>query len=126
MIRYLYNRQITPPAPFVHVTVRTSNGSHELSELPGQIDPGADRTVVPWNLVEELGLTEIRRLPMGIVGGQVLSMPTFLVQIEIRQLRPLTIECVADKEEAFILLGRDVLNNFRLLLDGPQLALEIG
>jgi hypothetical protein len=28
--------------------------------------------------------------------------------------------------EPFILLGRDVLNQHRVLLDGPGLALEIG
>jgi predicted aspartyl protease len=126
MIRYLYNRQVNPPAPFVHVTIRTANASKELSEYPAQIDPGADRTVIPWQVVEELGLDEIRRLPIGVVGGQILNMPTFLVQIEIRQLESLALEVLGDKEERFTLLGRDILNNFRLLLDGPQLALEIG
>src|SRR5712692_8405322 len=122
MIRYLYNRQVNPPAPFVHVTIRTANASKELSEYPAQIDPGADRTVIPWQVVEELGLDEIRRLPIGMVGGQILNMPTFLVQIEIRQLESLTLEVLGDKEERFTLLGRDILNHFRLLLDGPQLA----
>jgi predicted aspartyl protease len=126
MIRYLYNRQVNPPAPFVHVTIRTANASKELSEYPAQIDPGADRTVIPWQAVEELGLDEIRRLPIGMVGGQILNMPTFLVQIQIRQLESLALEVLGDKEERFTLLGRDILNNFRLLLDGPQLALEIG
>jgi predicted aspartyl protease len=126
MIRYLYNRQLDPPAPFVHITIRTATASKELSEYPAQIDPGADRTVIPWQVVEELGLSEVRRIPIGVIGGQVLNMPTYLVEIEIRQLQPFDIEVVADKEERFTLLGRDILNNFRLLLDGPQLALEIG
>lgn len=28
--------------------------------------------------------------------------------------------------ELYVLLGRDVLNRHRILLDGPQLAFEIG
>ena len=39
---------------------------------------------------------------------------------------PQTLEVVASAGEAWILLGRDVLNTHRLVLDGPQLALEIG
>ena len=33
---------------------------------------------------------------------------------------------IAHAEEPFILLGRDVLNQHRLVLDGPGLAFEIG
>ncbi len=51
MMRYTYNRQVEPPAPFIHVSMK----------------------------------------------------------------------CL----ETFVLLGRDVLNRHRLLLDGPGLALEI-
>jgi hypothetical protein len=34
-------------------------------------------------------------------------------------------ELVASPGENWILLGRDVLNKFVVMLDGPQLALEI-
>jgi hypothetical protein len=49
-----------------------------------------------------------------------------LVQVEIRQLQPLTIEAFRCDGEPYLLLGRDVLNRYRLVLDVPQLALEMG
>jgi hypothetical protein len=42
---------------------------------------------------------------------------------EYPYLTPVMVEAIAHAEEPFVLLGRDVLN---LVLDGPQLALEIG
>ena len=53
-------------------------------------------------------------------------MSTYRVQIGIHEFPPVMIEAIAHAEEPFVLLGRDVLNRFRLLLDGPQLLLEIG
>jgi hypothetical protein len=41
-------------------------------------------------------------------------------------LLPQKVVLIAHAEEPFILLGRDVLNQHRLLLDGPGLAFEIG
>jgi hypothetical protein len=43
----------------------------------------------------------------------------------IRSFPPMTVEVLAHPAEPFILLGRDVLNHYRILLDGPKLALEI-
>jgi hypothetical protein len=45
--RYNFNRSVTPPAPFVYVTLLSRNGSGKSSEWPAQIDTGADKTVVP-------------------------------------------------------------------------------
>ncbi len=44
----------------------------------------------------------------------------------VHSLPPQTIEVVASPGESWVLLGRDVLNSYRALLDGPQLAVEIG
>jgi hypothetical protein len=60
------------------------------------------------------------------VGGHVMMMPTFLAQIELRQLVPLTTEVVSHEDEPYVFLGRDVINQFRMLLDGPGLVLDIG
>jgi predicted aspartyl protease len=125
MTRYRYNHQVTPPAPFVYVTLRSPDTAQVSGELPAQLDTGASRTVIPWAALEDLGLIELDQISNIGVGGHVTTMPTFLVQLEIRQLRALTLEIVAIKEEPYVLLGRDVLNNYRIVLDGPQLRLEI-
>jgi hypothetical protein len=53
-------------------------------------------------------------------------MPSYPVQVAIHDLPAQTLEVVGSAGESWLLLGRDVLNARRLLLDGPQLVLEIG
>jgi hypothetical protein len=36
-IRYAYNRQVDPPAPFVHVSIRRPGDGPSLDDLPAQI-----------------------------------------------------------------------------------------
>jgi hypothetical protein len=97
----------------------------ELQDLPGQLDTAADRSVLPLTAVGELELPQVRELLVTGVGGQILTLPTFLVQLELRQLPPRTVEVLASPDEPFVLLGRDVLNAFQILLNGPQQFLQI-
>lgn len=126
MVRYTYARQCAPPAPFVHVALRRPDGAAEAKDLPAQLDTAADRTVIPSSLVEALSLAPMGDVLVAGFGGNITTLPTFLLTLEIRQLPALTVKVVASPHEPYVLLGRDVLNQFRIVLDGPQLALEIG
>jgi hypothetical protein len=55
VIRYRYNTQLQPPAPFVHLLLRNPADGSELLAVPAQIDTAADRTVLPQTLVKNLG-----------------------------------------------------------------------
>ena len=125
MIRYLYNQQVSPPAPFVHVALRCPESSAERRWLPAQLDSAASRSVLPLPLVAELGLVPVDEIQVEGLGGHLTTMPTFLVCIEIRQLLPLTVEVGGHENEPFVLIGRDIMNQFRIVLDGPGRALEI-
>jgi hypothetical protein len=126
MIRYRYVTRLSPPAPFVQITVRCPSTGAEVQNLPAQIDPGADRTVLPGNLVTALNLVADGSLFFQGFGSEVIELPLYLVTVAVHDLPPVTITAALGEKEPFVLLGRDVLNHFRLLLDGPQLALEIG
>ena len=65
MIRYRYNQQTEPPAPFVYGTFQNPADSTELSDVPAQIDTAADRTVLPDHVVQALGLAPLGRIAVG-------------------------------------------------------------
>jgi len=65
-------------------------------------------------------------LPVKGFGGQAIPLPTVLVEITIRQQQPVPMEALLSPDEPYLILGRDLLNRYRILLDGPQLALEMG
>lgn len=126
MVRYAYNRQVNPPAPFIYVRLRCPDTGKELDNLPAQVDTAADRTIVPRRWVDELEIYQLDVIPLEGYGGHISEIPTFVVQISIHDLLPLLVEIAGDPVEPYILLGRDVLNQFRFLLDGPGQFLEIG
>ena len=52
-------------------------------------------------------------------------MPSYAVLLGVHTLAERLIEVIAHAEESWVLLGRDVLNSLRIVLDGPRLVLEI-
>jgi hypothetical protein len=125
MVRYKYNDERDPPAPFVYVTMSGIDGTTSEKRIPAQVDSGADRTVIPLAVANELGLLKVRDLLIGGFGGSSIALPTFLIQLRVHDFAPLQIEVIGAPDESFALLGRDVLNLYRCLHDGPAKAFEI-
>ncbi|MBM4068355.1 MAG: hypothetical protein FJ271_05355 [Planctomycetes bacterium] len=124
VIRYNYNAQINPPAPFVLVTLKNVLTGAEAANLPAQLDCAADRTLLS-RVVEALGLPTIGSIQIGGVGGTIAEMLVYAVRLSLHDLPERDVEVVAHLDESWILLGRDVLNFHRIVLDGPRLALEL-
>ena len=126
MIRYAYLPQLNPPSPFVHIVLQNPADGTELRTVPAQLDTAADRTILPETLVKSLGLPQVGTVHLGGFGGATFTLPVYAVNLGIHDLPVRLIKVAAHAEESWVLLGRDVLNSYRVLLDGPQLALEIG
>jgi len=73
VIRYRYNQQINPPAPFIHVALQRLDGAATIADLPAQLDTAADSTVVPATLIEELGLVPFGTVQVLGFGGDRLA-----------------------------------------------------
>jgi hypothetical protein len=126
MIRYAFLAQLDPPAPFVNATIRHPVTGVERRDLPAQLDTAADRTVLPAALVGSLGLPQVGMMRLAGFGGATYDLPVYAVLLGLHDLPIRPFKVAAHAEEFWILLGRDVLNAYRILLDGPELALEIG
>lgn len=125
MIRYRYTNQLNPPAPFVNVSVICPTTGSRVANMPAQVDSAADRTVLPGQVVESLALVEDGRAFFQGFAGELVELPIFLVEMQLHDFPPLVLRAALGEREPHILLGRDFLNRFRLVLDGPELALEI-
>ena len=89
------------------------------------LDTGADATIVPIGIIRQLkaGVVTFKTV-RGYVGGRR-SVRTYLVDVEIGGLTLPGIEVIGDDVADQILIGRDVLNKLRLLLDGPRQKTEL-
>ena len=125
MIRYRHTHQLSPPAPFVNVTLRCPVTVSQLAGLPAQLDSAADRTILPGRVVEGLGLVEDGRALFQGFAGEVIELPIFLIEVQVHDFSPVLIRAALGEHEPHVLLGRDVLNSHHVVLDGPGLALEI-
>ena len=125
MIRYIYATELTPPAPFVKISLRNPATGQTHSNLPAQLDTAADRTVIPASLVELLDLHQVSTTLASGLGGATYQLAVYIALLEVHDRPAIPVQVLAHPAESWVLLGRDVLNAFRLTLDGPNLALEI-
>ena len=124
---YPYQGSITPPAPFVAVTFAHPDNDSRVEGVPAQVDTGAFKTVVPGRVVNSLNLVRLREMEAEGLSGAVVTLATFIVRLSITGTSDShTLEVLASDDEPFVLLGRDVLNRYRVVLDGPNQRLEIG
>ena len=83
------------------------------------MDTGADRSILPAKMVQELGVPETGDVKVVGLGGQLHTIPTYAVQIEIKGLTSVMVDVAATGGEPCVLLGHDVLKHFRMVFDGP-------
>ena len=125
MVRYAYNQQVVPPAPFVHVTVRSPQEGADGIVVPAQIDTAADLTVIPGQFVEILRLAPLGSVSAVGLVGHSMTLPTLLSRAPGQGSWSGHGHVIASDDEPYVLLGRDVLNRFTIMLDGPNRTVAV-
>jgi predicted aspartyl protease len=119
-----YNTALLPPAPFAPVRLASLTDHAEPVAIQAKIDTGADLTVIPLRLIEQLQLMPAGEIEVEGYDGRRATIPAYDVNLQIDQLNVTGLLVIGFAED-YVLLGRDVLNRLRLLLDGPALLTEI-
>ena len=123
MKRWLaYDRTRDPPAPVMSLLV-AAPGSAEAVAVPSLVDTGADCTLIPAAVARSLGLPLIDRLRLEGFGGATQRAPVHAAIVRVAGRRTLA-RLIAYDTEAII--GRDLLNQLEIRLDGPRLRLSFG
>jgi predicted aspartyl protease len=123
--RYKYFTGVDPPGPFVHVSLALPGDPAELTGQAAHVDTGAYKTVIPHAWADRLGLLRVREVSAEGLDGVVVVLSTYLVEVTVKDLSPVVVEVLASPGEQFALLGRDILNRYQLVLDGPNLELTV-
>lgn len=115
----------SPPAPYVLVTVAHPDELTVAADVPAKVDTGAARTILPSTLAERLRLDVVARHEFEGLGGQRVVLPIVRLLLTIRGCSTLDLNAASSDGEPYILLGRDVLNRYKIVLDGPNGKLQI-
>ncbi len=121
-LRYPYDSSSEPPAPVVPVRIAAPGRPEHGIAVPALVDSGADLTVVPVSVAAVADLTPIGRVNVEGVAGTVARAAVYAAEIEINGVREIA-EVIALGGQT--LLGRNLLNRWVLVLDGPRLRLEM-
>ena len=122
--QFTYSAARTPPIPAATVVLASPDGHSTLSDIPAQFDTAADRTVVPLTYLQHLGLPPVRRINAHGFGETIMSVGVFRIQFELPGVTRQLVEVVGLSGEEYVLIGRDILNQFRITFDGPNQSVE--
>ncbi len=114
-----------PPAAFVRLNIRGLASDGGVTDLAALVDTGADQTVIPTRVAEQLGLIPSRHVHASGFDGVGASRPVFVVRLVVRDLPEIEVPVIGAWQFGYAILGRDVLNRYRVVFDGPNRRLEI-
>jgi len=113
-----YSKEWFPAMPVLEIRLGYPGESLSLGPLVGIVDTAADGSLVPLDLIERLDAPFVDDVSLRSQWGEWRRVHLFTVDIGIDSLRLPAIEIVGDDRGDEIILGRNVLNKLRLLLDG--------
>lgn len=120
-----YNNQYQPPAPFALITLRNLETSETVQKVPMLIDTGSDLTLLPLAYCNLLGIQIKEENALDLFAFDGSTSKGFYAPLELqfggKQFRGNFVAY----EQAEGILGRNVLNEFSILLDGPNLSWDV-
>ncbi len=120
-----YNNEVTPPIPDLEIILGLPQATETLGPFRAIVDSGADATLVPIEILKQLGAQSWDEAILRGPWGEGRRIYTYIVDVCIcEQIFP-GIEVVGDTLGETIVLGRNLLNKLILLLDGPDTTLYI-
>ena len=122
---YKYDVSKPIPAPVLELELGNPVTGKRLRK-PGKVDSGADLLIIPSDVVDEL---ELKQRGIELVSGYRRNLPpeetpAYYVDVEIADFLFRRVRAI----ESFrpdALIGRNVLNKLRVVLDGKNLTFEV-
>jgi len=124
-MKFRYSRNFFPPAPAAPVTLSVPAKGLQIGPLPAFLDTGADGTLVALRYLLEIEAPATEEMFLRSQWGERRSVVLYLVDVQLGDWTLSQIEVAGDDLSDEIVVGRDVLNQLRVLLNGPEESVEV-
>ncbi len=111
-----------PPAPAFYATISYKGN---VKTIPALVDTGADMTAIPHDVVEFLSLRKYSERRISHAGGPGGFRPIFKANISFLDFSFADLLMISLEDRIHALIGRDILNNYKAVFDGPNLQFLI-
>lgn len=120
---YPYDDAFSPPAPVLGLRV-SSPLVPSPTVVRGLVDSGADMTALPGPVVVSLKLGQVDLVLASGFEGRLVERPAYAALVALEDAEPQIIRVISWDED-YALVGRDIINHWRVILDGPKGTLEV-
>lgn len=112
------------PAPVLEVCLSSPLSQGEVIKIPALLDSGADMTVIPQNIAQQLQLKYVDEISVAGYDGIAQKVFVYSAKIIFDNLGDFIIRVITSGGE-HALVGRDILNKWSVLLKGRNKIFEI-
>lgn len=119
-----YDKTQDPPALMLPVTICKAGRTLPRRTVPALLDIGADISAIPKVFLKPLKLHPVGRILFEGVEAHQTVVFTYAIRIKIAGLVIPRLKVVVTDFD-FAVIGRDVLNRFYMLLNGPELTFDL-
>jgi predicted aspartyl protease len=120
MIEFPYDDNYSPPAPMCQVSLESARTGQSVGPLNAILDTGADGTLVPQRYLDAIGARPVMETGLRSQWGERRVAYLYLVSVRIGDIELPGTYVVGDEQSDEIVIGRNVLNELRIRLDGPR------
>ena len=93
--------------------------------LTAIVDSGADSTMIPKAILNQLHVQQVKTAWMTGVAGERMAVNLYWVFVQFGDFRPVYTEVIGVHHRDEVIVGRDIINQFSVLLNGPAHTIEI-
>lgn len=119
-----YDSAFNPAMPKVKGTV-AANSKATSFEIEMIVDSGADITMIPLSILKMMRARKSGKTNLKGIAGFSYTTDTYTILIGLGNADPFYLEVVGTQNITDPILGRDVLNQYEVLLNGPASTVSI-
>ncbi len=120
-----YDQNCSPPAPIAPATWRNADTGETVANVSMLLDTGADVTLVPQFVVDQLGASALPDQQYELAGFDGVHSWASAVILDLIWFRKAFRGRYLLTEDSVGIIGRDVLNHLTVEFNGPELEWNV-